>query len=285
LTLDSENKIKSHVALKGASLSGRPARAFVAMVLSRRSLAWIRLARRHILSGLGGSAAEPTETTFHELASRAWSYAKFGGVLICCQTYLLDITMCVGPSMMPTFNALGDIVLCDKLSPRLRNLRRGDVVVCKSPTNAGQTVCKRIVGLPGDALDGMHRDHAWRDQRTVPTAHVWLEGDNRRNSMDSRNYGPVPIALVQSRVVLKLWPLSEAGWVGAREGSPPALRYSESVRAPFDDSEFRRRPAPPERPRRPPAPAARLAEDAPGALGRPLGLGPVTVADREAQAA
>jgi len=109
--------------------------------------------------------------------------------------------------------------------------------VCKSPTTNGQTVCKRIIGMPGDQLDGYHREHVWNETRSVPAGHVWLEGDNRRNSMDSRNYGPVPLALVQSRVLCKLWPLSEAGAIPGRKEAPLTLRYSDSVRAPFSDPE------------------------------------------------
>ncbi|KAG8469058.1 hypothetical protein KFE25_007576 [Diacronema lutheri] len=203
------------------------------MLTGRRALAWVRFTRRRLLAGLGDVPLQPEATPIDEFVGRVWAYAKFGGVLMCCQSYLLDITMCVGPSMMPTFNTVGDIVLCDKLSPRLRRLKHGDVVVCKSPTNVGQTVCKRIVGMPGDELDGFHRDYAWHEQSAVPAGHIWLEGDNRRNSMDSRNYGPVPLALVQSRVLVKLWPLHEAGAVPARKETPATLRYSDSVREPF----------------------------------------------------
>jgi signal peptidase I len=202
-------------------------------MLGRRVLAWIRLTRRHVLSPFGA----PAETSsVDEFVSRMWSYAKFGGVLMCCQTYLLDITMCIGPSMLPTFNSVGDIVLCDKLTPRLRRLRRGDVVACMSPVGVGQHICKRVVGMPGDELDGQHREQDWLDHRVVPPGHVWLEGDNPRNSMDSRNYGPVPFALVQSRVFYKIWPLHEAGPIPARrEKASSTLRYSESVRMPFSD--------------------------------------------------
>lgn len=201
---------------------------------SRRALAWVRLVRRQVIHLERENNRHETEwSVAGEFADKLWSYAKFGGFLICCQTYFVDITMCIGPSMQPTFNSVGDIVLCDKLSPKLRWLNRGDVVVCKSPTSQGQTICKRIIGLPGDALDGQHRQHKWLDQRTVPEGHLWLEGDNRRNSMDSRNYGPVPFALVQSRVLLKLWPLHQAGRVPDRRETPATLRYSDSVRAPF----------------------------------------------------
>lgn len=49
----------------------------------------------------------------------------------------------------------------------------------------------------------------------VPSHHVWLQGDNTRNSNDSRHYGPVPVALVRGRVCFKVWPLTEAGPIAA----------------------------------------------------------------------
>lgn len=43
----------------------------------------------------------------------------------------------------------------------------------------------------------------------VPRGHVWLEGDNAANSLDSRQYGPIPLGLVRSRAVGRVWPPSE----------------------------------------------------------------------------
>lgn len=40
----------------------------------------------------------------------------------------------------------------------------------------------------------------------IPKGHVWLEGDNSENSIDSRTYGPVPMGLIQSRAVYRLYP-------------------------------------------------------------------------------
>lgn len=40
----------------------------------------------------------------------------------------------------------------------------------------------------------------------VPKGHVWLEGDNSENSIDSRTYGPVPMGLIQSRAIVRLYP-------------------------------------------------------------------------------
>lgn len=54
---------------------------------------------------------------------------------------------CIGPSMLPTFNMIGDIVVLEHFSPKLKRLEIGDVVVCISPTNPWRAVCKRILGM------------------------------------------------------------------------------------------------------------------------------------------
>ena len=52
----------------------------------------------------------------------------------------------------------------------------------------------------------------------VPHGHLWLQGDNTDNSTDSRDYGPVPYGLIRGKVFVKVWPLSEAGWVKSEPG-------------------------------------------------------------------
>ncbi|RLN91867.1 hypothetical protein BBJ28_00015200 [Nothophytophthora sp. Chile5] len=71
-------------------------------------------------------------------------FARFGGVAYCLMQ-AADTIKCVGPSMLPTLNRDGDIVLLDKLSPRLWKLQPGEVVIAKSVSNPKQTVCKRII--------------------------------------------------------------------------------------------------------------------------------------------
>jgi inner membrane protease subunit 1 len=49
--------------------------------------------------------------------------------------------------MLPTFNMIGDIVVLEHFSHKLKRLEIGDVVVCISPTNPWRAVCKRILGM------------------------------------------------------------------------------------------------------------------------------------------
>lgn len=95
-----------------------------------------------------------------------------------------------------------DVLFTEHLSPMLNRLSNGDIVVARSPADPHRIVCKRIVGTPGDKI---RVDFSYI---TVPEGHVWLEGDNRYNSIDSRTYGPVPQALVLGRAFCRIWPLN-----------------------------------------------------------------------------
>lgn len=133
-----------------------------------------------------------------------------------------------------------------KLDPSASlGLRLGDLVVATSPSDPSRTVCKRILGMPGDTvlidprdmsadasqLLAMHfeagsgvipflRMHTDRTV-TVPPGHVWLSGDNLANSTDSRNYGPVPMALIKGRVMARLYPSLE--WFGSALKKVPSV--------------------------------------------------------------
>ena len=66
----------------------------------------------------------------------------------------------------------------------------------------------QVVAMP---KTGMSARGTMKGDTEVPEGHVWLQGDNLSNSTDSRHYGPVPLGMVQGRVVLKIWPLHEFG--------------------------------------------------------------------------
>ncbi|KAL7535983.1 hypothetical protein ACHAXR_006847 [Thalassiosira sp. AJA248-18] len=92
-------------------------------------------------------------------------------------------------------------------------LQRGDVIILHHPSKEA-TICKRIIGMPGDTIvrtDGGGRESS---HCMVPPGHVWIEGDNTLNSLDSRSYGTVPASLVIGKVVCRLWPLREYSSLG-----------------------------------------------------------------------
>lgn len=103
-------------------------------------------------------------------------------------------------------------------------LQHGDVIVLHHPSEDA-TLCKRIIGMPGDTIvrtDGGSGDNYCRHHTTnnnnvtmssnhlvVPHGHLWIEGDNCYNSRDSRSYGSVPASLVIGKVICRLWPLRD----------------------------------------------------------------------------
>uniref|UniRef100_A0A8C4N6F4 Mitochondrial inner membrane protease subunit n=1 Tax=Eptatretus burgeri TaxID=7764 RepID=A0A8C4N6F4_EPTBU len=128
--------------------------------------------------------------------------------------------------MEPTLYT-NDMVFAETISRRLFRINRGDVVVVCNPMDPHTQICKRVIGMEGDIVCTNNKsywikkyEHIARGEKITsvqlfwqrfPIGHVWLEGDNMEHSSDSRLYGPVPYALIRSRVVWKIWPLSNFG--------------------------------------------------------------------------
>ncbi|GLE03259.1 hypothetical protein PINS_up019185 [Pythium insidiosum] len=150
-------------------------------------------------------------------------FLRFAGASFCLLQGV-DTIKCVGPSMLPTLNRDGDIVLVDKLTPRVRPFERGEVVISKSVSNPRHTVCKRIIAMEGDTVCVRPRYSSSEVEfHRIPRGHVWLEGDNKHDSHDSRYYGPVPYALLQGRVVMRIWPLNKL-MIMKKQSVPQAFR-------------------------------------------------------------
>ncbi|RZF38673.1 hypothetical protein LSTR_LSTR003479 [Laodelphax striatellus] len=69
----------------------------------------------------------------------------------CALEYGGDFVVCSGPSMEPTI-LTDNVILSEHVSPRLRRIKQGDIVIAKSPVNPTQFICKRVTGLPGDRM-------------------------------------------------------------------------------------------------------------------------------------
>eukprot|EP00298_Acanthocystis_sp_HF-20_P024036 c34031_g1_i1.p1 GENE.c34031_g1_i1~~c34031_g1_i1.p1 ORF type:complete len:165 (+),score=59.01 c34031_g1_i1:33-497(+) len=138
-----------------------------------------------------------------------WLYTRvYFAASMFCDT-VAGLTFTTGKSMEPTIDESGNILLLDKFKAADR-LNRGDVVVAISPIEPHKSVCKRVIGTGGDTL-WIEDSYSRKTLYTVPLGNVWLEGDNRPNSRDSREYGPVSLGLIQGRVVLRLWPINRIG--------------------------------------------------------------------------
>jgi len=141
-----------------------------------------------------------------------------------------------GNSMEPNFSN-NEYILTDKISYRLHMPARGDVVIFKAPVNPDVDYIKRVIGLPGDRVKIQNgavyvngeklTEEYLRDSTqlfpgsylsegveiTVPPGKLFLLGDNRPHSSDSRAFGPVPIDAVIGRAFFRYWPINKLGVV------------------------------------------------------------------------
>lgn len=138
--------------------------------------------------------------------------------------------------MEPTFYT-DDHIFVSKLTYKLRPIQRGDVVVTHSPRNPDIELIKRVIGLPGDKLlfregsvylNGMLLQEKYladdtpvwdggyikEDQAiTIPPESLFIMGDNRPRSSDSREFGPIPTSSVVGHVFFRYYPPSKIGTI------------------------------------------------------------------------
>jgi signal peptidase I len=158
--------------------------------------------------------------------------------LFVVQTYFIP-----SASMEPTLQ-VGDHIAVNKLSYDLHGVHRGDIVVFSSPTDehcGGPVVpdlVKRIVGLPGETIslsghgnvliNGALLRESWLPESErgttyagpvgaaydldrpfkVPANDYFVMGDNRKESCDSRFWGPVPKSSIVGKVDVRIWPIT-----------------------------------------------------------------------------
>ena len=131
-----------------------------------------------------------------------------------------------GASMQPTLET-GEFVIVNKLAYMLGKVQVGDVIVFHFPRDPEQEYIKRVIGLPGDRVtvqDGivsvngqpLNEDYiaappAYESTWKVPADSLFVLGDNRNNSSDSHNWGPVPLDYVVGKAVFVYWPPTRWG--------------------------------------------------------------------------
>lgn len=153
------------------------------------------------------------------------------------RAYVVQQFAVEGESMITTLQD-GDRVLVNRLSYRLHDPRRGDVVVLKRfDGNATERdLIKRVIGLPGETVEVKNcvvyiddrplvepyldplvqeRDGCGSDQAPVrvPERSVFVLGDHRGKSSDSRSFGPVAEDLLIGRAFVIIWPVGDWAWL------------------------------------------------------------------------
>jgi signal peptidase I len=171
-----------------------------------------------------------------------------GGALLVAfviKTFLFQAFYIPSESMTPTLH-VNDRVLVNKLSYRLHDVNRGDIVVFEAPEQDEgiKDLVKRVVGLPGETvelrdgsvyIDGKLLDESYLPDGVqtqprgdfdngceppventtciVPAGSYLVLGDNRADSKDGRDIGPIKESDIVGRVFLRIWPLDDLGFL------------------------------------------------------------------------
>ncbi|MFN3491267.1 MAG: signal peptidase I [Anaerolineales bacterium] len=126
-----------------------------------------------------------------------------------------------GHSMQPTLED-GEFILVNKVSYLWSEIERGDIIVFHFPLNPEEELIKRVIGLPGDTVqvqnhqvyvNGLPLSEPYISQLpvysgewVVTDGYIFVLGDNRNNSNDSKDWGLLPIENIVGKAVLIYWP-------------------------------------------------------------------------------
>ena len=167
-------------------------------------------------------------------------------IAILIKTFLFQAFYIPSESMKPTLN-VGDRVLVNKVSYRLHDVNRGDIVVFETPPRAKDAngeikdLVKRVIALPGESFS-THGGGVYINGRplkepylqkgvqtcapntgasgcgdiaatTIPAGDILVLGDNRPASKDSRFFGPIKESSIVGRVFVRIWPLNDLGFL------------------------------------------------------------------------
>ena len=121
------------------------------------------------------------------------------GLALLVRQGLFRIYAIPSASMLPALQP-GDHILVTPYYPFGAPPLPGDVIVFRAPSGADELLVKRIVGAPGQLVNA-----GGGTAQIVPAGHFFVMGDNRGDSYDSRNWGPLPANLVVGRARLVLW--------------------------------------------------------------------------------
>lgn len=128
---------------------------------------------------------------------------------------------------------IGDRIFSEKISPDYYNPEQGDIVTFKDVTNSSRVLIKRVVATGGQTVnlvdgkvyvDGVALNEPYTQGKpsydlnsgivypyTVPDGYIWVMGDNRTNSSDSRAFGAIPLGNITGHAFFRYWPLNRIG--------------------------------------------------------------------------
>lgn len=144
-------------------------------------------------------------------------------IALALRLFVVEVYYVDGSSMEATLHD-HERVLVNKFLYRFRMPKPGEVIVFQYPRQPDRDFVKRVVAVAGDTVE-MRAGKVYvndqlfteapsallsdddSDKKTVPPDSVWVLGDNRNNSEDSRMFGPVPLENIRGLAFFRIWPL------------------------------------------------------------------------------
>lgn len=172
----------------------------------------------------------------------AWiaSIALAVAIPLAVRAWVVEPFIIPSASMVPTL-LVNDRVLGEKVSPAFDSIQTGDIVTFTDPEDGETTLIKRVVATAGDTVElkdgelyvngearvfpeergytyplathGANLDSNVAYPVTLKEDQLWVMGDNRENSADSRHFGPVDVSSVTSHAFCVIWPPEDAGFL------------------------------------------------------------------------
>lgn len=162
-----------------------------------------------------------------EFIKDTFKYVVFIVAVLVIAIYVIGLQQIVGESMSPTFEN-GEVLIIDKLTPRFIDLKRGDIISFYD--NESKYLVKRVIGLPGeyieikdnriyinneeikDYVEGVNTENFKLEDigySKIPKDMYFVMGDNRENSLDSRDYriGLIEKNSIVGKKIIRLWPI------------------------------------------------------------------------------
>ena len=180
--------------------------------------------RRHFFVN---SISEEKKSVGEEAKDWIVSIAAAIAVALLIRTFIVELYVVDGPSMRPTLQHEERLVV-NKFIYYVRDPQKGEVVIFRYPRDPSRDFIKRVIATAGDTIEIkegrvyvndqlLREDYILEKTRTeypkvtIPEGTIFVMGDNRNNSEDSRfpDVGFVPLKLVKGEAVLVFWPVDE----------------------------------------------------------------------------
>ena len=156
-------------------------------------------------------------------------------VMVMIYLFIMSPQEISGSSMEPNFHN-GEYILTNKIMYKLKDPKRGDVVIFKSPKNPEIDYIKRVIGVPGETvtliagqyyINGKLLEEPYEFNKPmfggsflhenepveVPPGEYFVSGDNRPGSSDSREFGFIQKEAFIGQAFLRYWPVSNLGLI------------------------------------------------------------------------